>query len=303
MQTLQLFYCDNHEFPLPAGHKFPRSKYRLLREQIELDPRFSLTASEYAPRQALLGAHCRDYVDAFLAGTIAPSSMRRIGFPWSQALVNRTLASVGGTLLATESALEKGFGGNLAGGTHHAFRNEGAGFCVFNDLAVAIECARADHGIRRAAVIDLDVHQGDGTAAIFAGDPDVFTFSMHAASNFPFRKQKSALDIELPDGTTDQVYLEKLHASLVHVWDFQPDLVFFQSGVDALESDTLGRLSLTRAGLMERNCIVLNETKRRHMPVVVSLGGGYSDPIALTVDAHADTFQAAADIYVGLCTL
>jgi acetoin utilization deacetylase AcuC-like enzyme len=209
------------------------------------------------------------------------------------------MASAGGTLLATRAALACGFGGTLAGGTHHAFRGEGSGFCVFNDIAVAIASVRAEHALCRAAVIDLDVHQGDGTAAIFSGDPGVFTFSLHGASNFPFRKQISSLDLELPDGADDQLYLSKLRLGLEQVWAFQPEIVFFQSGVDALESDRLGRLGVTCDGLCERDRLVLEHTRRAGLPVVVVLGGGYSDPIELTVAAHAVTFQVAASIYVG----
>ena len=296
--TLQLFYCDEHEFPLPPGHKFAGTKYRLLRERIAADARFCLTPSTFVPREVLTRVHGPAYVDSFLTGSIAPAAMRRIGLPWSRELVNRTLASAGGTLLATRTALACGIAGNLAGGTHHAFRDEGSGFCVFNDIAIAVACARAEWDIDCAAVIDLDVHQGDGTAAMFAGDMQVFTFSMHGASNFPFRKQRSSLDIELPDGADDALYLERLRSGLERVWNFGPELVVFQSGVDALASDRLGRLSLTRAGLLERNRIVLRETRRRGIPVVITLGGGYSEPIQLTVDAHEDTFQTAAEIYL-----
>lgn len=298
-RTLQLFYCDHHHFPLPPGHKFPLSKYRLLRERIAQDPRFTLTASPFANTEDLLRVHAAEYVDAFLQGTISHLAMRRIGFPWSPELVNRTLASAGGTLMAAHAALTTGFGGNLAGGTHHAFRSEGSGFCVFNDMAVSIAYARAERRMTRAAVIDLDVHQGDGTAAIFSGDPGVFTLSIHGAGNFPFRKQMSSLDLELPDKADDQLYLDTLESGLRHVWEFGPELVFFQSGVDALESDRLGRLSVTRAGLLKRDRLVLEETKRRAIPVVVTLGGGYSEPVDLTVDAHQDTFLTAADVYAG----
>jgi acetoin utilization deacetylase AcuC-like enzyme len=200
-------------------------------------------------------------------------------------------------MLATRAALRDGFGGNLAGGTHHAFRSEGSGFCVFNDLAISIAYAREELGVARAAVVDLDVHQGDGTAAIFCNDSNVFTLSLHGASNFPFRKQTSSADLELPDRTDDHLYLETLERGLQQIWSFGPELVFFQSGVDALESDRLGRLSLSRIGLMQRNRMVLEETNRRGVPIVITLGGGYSEPIELTVDAHEDTFLAAAEVY------
>ncbi|HEX4748462.1 MAG TPA: histone deacetylase [Bryobacteraceae bacterium] len=294
---LQLFYCDHYDFPLQPGHKFPLQKYRLLRKRIAGDDRFALSPSTFADVNALLRIHSREYVESFLDGSISHLAMRRIGFPWSRELVLRTLASAGGTLLATGAALRDGFSGNLAGGTHHAFRHEGSGFCVFNDLAVSIAYAREELGVRRAAVIDLDVHQGDGTAAIFRGNSNVFTLSLHGASNFPFHKQTSSADLELPDKTDDDQYLDTLQRGLQLIWSFDPEFVLFQSGVDALESDRLGRLSLSRNGLMQRNRIVLEETKRRGIPVVITLGGGYSEPINLTVDAHQDTFLAAADIY------
>jgi acetoin utilization deacetylase AcuC-like enzyme len=217
--------------------------------------------------------------------------MRRIGFPWSEALVRRTLASVGGTLAATRDALSTGFGGNLAGGTHHAFRGEGSGFCVFNDLAIAIRA----NGVR-AAVIDLDVHQGDGTAAIFEGASDVLTVSVHGENNFPFRKQRSAIDIGLPDGTGDEAYLEQVRAVLARVTEFRPEIVFFQSGVDGLAGDRLGRLSLTHEGLRERDRLVFEFVRGRGIPVVVTLGGGYAQPIERTVVAHANTFRVAAGV-------
>ncbi len=223
--------------------------------------------------------------------------MRQIGFPWSSELVTRTLASVGGTLGATCDALRSGFGGTLAGGTHHAFHERGSGFCVFNDLAIAITWAREEARIERAAVVDLDVHQGDGTAAIFSGDPGVFTLSLHGCKNFPFHKQASSLDIELPDGTSDASYLAALEPALQRVWEFSPQLVIYQAGVDALESDRLGRLALTLEGLRQRDALVIGEAYRRRIPLVITLGGGYADPLEETVRASAQTFLTAAAIY------
>jgi acetoin utilization deacetylase AcuC-like enzyme len=223
--------------------------------------------------------------------------MRRIGFPWSPELVTRTLASAGGTLGATRSALEIGFGGTLAGGTHHAFRERGSGFCVFNDLAIAIAWAREEARVERVAVVDLDVHQGDGTAAIFHGDSGVFTLSLHGSRNFPFHKQTSSLDIELPDGTSDDAYLAALGPALQRTWKFSPELVFYQAGVDPLASDRLGRLALTLDGLRQRDALVIGEAHRRGIPLVVTLGGGYSDPLEETVRASAQTFLTAAAIY------
>jgi acetoin utilization deacetylase AcuC-like enzyme len=220
--------------------------------------------------------------------------MRRIGFPWSKELVNRTLASVGGTLLATAEALGSGFSGTLAGGTHHAYRQEGSGFCVFNDIAVAIEWAKAKRGLQRALIVDLDVHQGDGTAAIFEGNSDVFTLSLHGERNFPSRKQRSVIDVPLPDGTGDDAYLEALRPVLRHARDFRPEIVFFQAGVDTLGTDRLGRLALTRDGLARRDALVFEMASDLQVPLVQTLGGGYSDPIELTVEAHAQSFRIAA---------
>ena len=294
MCALTLFYCDDREFPLPNHHKFPLAKYRLLREALSEDVRFRFVRSLLAGREDIVRIHEFEYVDKFLEGRLSAQAMRRIGFPWSPELVTRTLASTGGTLLATEAALAYGFGGTLAGGTHHAFRGEGAGFCVFNDIAVAIAWAKERRGLRTFAVIDLDVHQGDGTASIFQADPFVFTLSIHGARNFPFRKQKSVLDIELADGAGDDEYLARLRGALPHVWSFEPELVFFQAGVDALATDRLGRLALTPEGLACRDRIVISQTRQRQTPLVITIGGGYSDPIEKTVAAHAQTFRIAA---------
>jgi acetoin utilization deacetylase AcuC-like enzyme len=287
--TRRLWYCDHHEIPLPPGHKFPMRKYRLLRDLLTADGVYALERSPYADRAAIERVHDPNYVRGFLDGTLDARVMRRIGFPWSEGLVRRTLASVGGTLAATADALEAGLGGNLAGGTHHAFRGEGAGFCVFNDIAIAIRNTG-----RRAAVVDLDVHQGDGTALIFEEDPDVLTLSMHGAGNFPFRKQRSRIDVELSDRTADAEYLRQLREVLPQVFDFKPEIVFYQSGVDALEGDKLGRLALTHEGLKQRDRYVIEGCRSRAIPLVITLGGGYADPIERTAEAHANTFRMAA---------
>jgi acetoin utilization deacetylase AcuC-like enzyme len=294
----KLYYCDHHEIPLPAGHRFPIRKYALIRELLAAGGRHEFEPAPFADPAIIALAHDCEYVERFLSGTLAPAAIRRIGFPWSEGLVRRTLASVGGTLRAVEDAmLSCRFGGNLAGGTHHASRGEGAGFCVFNDIAVAIQSLRAAGRIRRAAVIDLDVHQGDGTAAIFEDDPDVLTLSMHARHNFPFRKQRSRIDVELADGTTDEEYLPALDNVLGRVFDSGPEIVFYQSGVDGLASDTLGRLALTHEGLGERDRCVMLAARTYGAPFVVTLGGGYSNPIELTAEAHANTFRVAAEIF------
>jgi acetoin utilization deacetylase AcuC-like enzyme len=294
---MRLFYCDQYAIPLPAGHKFPAGKYALVRALLEADGFYRLEPAPLADGGALELAHDPGYVRGFLSGTLDPRMMRRIGFPWSEELVRRTLASVGGTLAATADALANGFGGNLAGGTHHAFRAEGAGFCVFNDLAVAVRSAG-----RRAAVIDLDVHQGDGTAAIFEEDPGVLTCSLHGENNFPFRKQRSRIDIGLADATGDEEYLGALRGVLPRVQQFRPQIVFYQAGVDPLVGDRLGRLSLSPEGLRERDRTVFEFTRRQGIPVVVTLGGGYADPISRTAEAHANTYRAGTAVYGGNAT-
>jgi len=293
----RLFYCDHYAIPLPAGHKFPMTKYRMLRDLLAADGCFRFEEAPFADPSVIELAHDAAYVRDFLNGALPDAAIRRIGFPWSEALVQRTLASVGGTLSASCDAFDSGWGGNLAGGTHHAFRAEGSGFCVFNDIAIAIQRLRSEKRIQRAAVIDLDVHQGDGTAQIFEQEPDVLTLSLHAKSNFPFRKQRSKIDIEFEDGTRDQEYLDALDSVLPRVFAFKPNIVFYQSGVDALASDTLGRMALTRAGLKERDRRVLVATRTHDVPIVVTLGGGYSRPIELTAEAHANTFRSAGEIF------
>ena len=296
---MKLYYCDHHAFPLPAGHKFPAGKYRLLRETLAQDGCFEFEAAPLADPAIIERTHDREYVRRFLDGSIEPSMMRRIGFPWSPELVRRTLASVGGTLSAARDALSRGVGGNLAGGTHHAFRDAGAGFCVFNDLAIAIGDQLARGAVRRAAVVDLDVHQGDGTARIFEDTPEVLTLSIHGGGNFPFRKQRSRIDMDLPDRTGDEDYLAALASALPEVFDVAPDIVFYQAGVDTLASDRLGRLALTHDGLRRRDEMVFEGCRSRGIPVVITLGGGYSEPIALTVEAHASTFRVAARLCGG----
>jgi acetoin utilization deacetylase AcuC-like enzyme len=293
----RLFYCDHHEIPLPTGHKFPISKYKLIRDLLSEDGFYSFERAPLASTAIIELAHDSEYVAQFLTGGLSDAAVRRIGFPWSEGLVRRTLASVGGTLSATNDALEKGWGGNLAGGTHHAFRAAGAGFCVFNDIAVAIHWLRSQSRIRRAAIIDLDVHQGDGTAEIFASDPNVMTASIHCKSNFPFRKQQSNIDVDLPEGMGDDEYLAALDSVLPQIIAFEPEIIYYQSGVDGLHSDALGRLALSHAGLKERDRRVMAAAATHRIPLVVTLGGGYSIPVQLTAEAHANTYRTAAEIF------
>jgi acetoin utilization deacetylase AcuC-like enzyme len=332
--TRRLFYTDHHVLPLPPQHRFPIDKYRVLRELLAQDGFYQLEPARPADVAIIALVHTPEYVDAFVKGTLSEGAMRRIGFPWSEGLVRRTLASVGSTLAATREALATGWGGTLAGGTHHAFVAEGSGFCVFNDIAVAVRwvqrtesgaelaLARADEGvcsyvdrgdrhaeparpdlgasrrrIERVAVIDLDVHQGDGTAHILRQDPSVLTVSVHCKNNFPLRKQESSIDVALDSGVGDEEYLRELEVVLPRVWEFRPDFVFYQSGVDGLASDRLGRLRLSHEGLKERDRMVMLGVRTVGVPFVITLGGGYSDPIAMTAEAHANTFRVAAEVF------
>lgn len=272
-------------------------KYRMVRDRLERTGVFTFQCAEPATAEVVALAHDPAYVQQILDGSLPPAAIRRIGFPWSPALVLRSLASVGGTLGASEDALERGWGGNLAGGTHHAFRAEGSGYCVFNDMAVAIQSLRQEGRIRRAAIVDLDVHQGDGTALIFEGDEAVLTLSIHGEKNFPFRKQRSRIDIALPDGTGNEEYLRTLEEVLPRVLEFQPEIIFYQSGVDALDTDTLGRLNLSLAGLSARDGMVMRAVHAAGIPFVITLGGGYSSPLECTAEAHANTFLNALSVF------
>ena len=291
--TRRLFYTDHLVLPLPPQHKFPIQKYRLLREQLDGDGYFVFEPAPLAEIETIELVHERTYVDAFLNGTLTEAAIRKIGLPWSEGLVKRTLASVGSTLAATRDALNSGWGGTLAGGTHHAFAGEGSGFCVFNDIAVAARWAQANTDLQRVAVIDLDVHQGDGTAHIFQEDRSVLTLSLHCKANFPLRKQQSVIDVELEAGVGDEEYLRELEQILPRVWEFEPKIVYYQSGVDGLAADRLGRLKLTHAGLGERDRMVMRGVRELGVPFVITIGGGYSEPIELTAEAHANTFRVA----------
>lgn len=292
-----LYYTDHLTIDLPPGHKFPMAKYRLVRELLTADGVFAFEPAPFAEASNIELAHESAYVQAFLGGKLDTAAIRKIGFPWSEGLVKRTLASVGGTLAAANDALADSWGGTLAGGTHHAFAAEGSGFCVFNDIAVAIQSLRADRRVRRAAVVDLDVHQGDGTAHIFREDEDVLTLSIHCKANFPLRKQQSNIDVALDAGVGDNEYLERLSEVLPRVLGFGPDIVFYQSGVDGLESDALGHLTLTHDGLIKRDHMVMAMARAAHVPLVITLGGGYSNPIEATAEAHANAYRVAAEVY------
>jgi acetoin utilization deacetylase AcuC-like enzyme len=298
---LRVFHSDSHLVPLPAGHRFPMAKYRLLRAALLggglLQPD-ELAPAELAAVETLALVHTPRWLQAVLEGRLSDAEVRRLGFPWSEALVARSRASVGGTCSAAVVALAEGFAANLAGGTHHAFADHGEGFCVFNDVAVSIRALQAAGSVARALVVDLDVHQGNGTAAVFAQDPSVFTFSMHGEHNFPFRKQPSSLDVGLEDGTADAAYLDVLYRHLPRVLDVaRPDVIYYQAGVDPLAQDTLGRLALTEEGLEARDHFVFESARRRNLPLVLTLGGGYARPLEATIAAHLGTYRAARAVY------
>jgi acetoin utilization deacetylase AcuC-like enzyme len=251
-----------YTFPLPDGHRFPIAKYELLRRRVVAARLGEVREPDRVDRETLLSVHTARYVDAFTDGSLNAGELRRLGFPWSPELVERSYRTVGGTLAAARFALDEGVAMNLAGGTHHAFPDRGEGFCVFNDVAIAIRALQSEGRIQRAAIIDLDVHQGNGTNAIFAGDERVFTFSMHGRRNYPFAKVPGSLDVELEDGCTDDDYLALLSDALPGVIaSAQPDLVIYLAGADAHEGDRLGRLRLTSAGLARRDVIVLEAAR------------------------------------------
>lgn len=268
-------------------------KYKLLRENLETAGGFRFEPGPLAELEDLLRVHDKEFVERFLQGVLGAEALRRIGFPNAPQLITRTLSSTGATTAAADVALAEGKCGVLAGGTHHAHRDFGSGFCVLNDIAVSAARLLAQGKAQRIAVIDLDVHQGDGTAAIFADEARVFTFSAHGRHNFPFRKQQSDLDLEFENGTEGPEYLAKLQPALDRVFAWQPDFVFYQAGVDALASDRLGKLSLTHEDLAQRDALVFSACRAKDLPFVITLGGGYADPILHTVAAAAQTFRSA----------
>lgn len=297
---MQAFHSDRHLLPLPPGHRFPRSKYRLLRERVatlaDLDAKEAAPASDADLRLV----HDAAYVAAVTSGTLGAAEQRAIGFPWSAEMVERSRRSVGATVAAARAALAEGVAANLAGGTHHASASRGSGYCVFNDVAVASRILQAEASIR-IAVVDLDVHQGDGTAAIFAGDASVFTISLHGARNFPFRKAASDLDLALPDGCGDADYLAALAHALAVLADehvAQPfGLAFYLAGADPHEGDRLGRLKVSAAGLLERDRRVLATLGEQGIPVALAMAGGYGHDIDVTVAIQAATIAVAVDAW------
>ncbi|MEM6343016.1 MAG: histone deacetylase [Bacteroidota bacterium] len=298
---LKIFHSDRFVPQLPEGHRFPISKYQLIREQLLYEG--TLLESQLEECQAIeaeyvLAVHEEDYWARFVSLSLSDREVRRMGFPQSETLVDRSRRSCYGTFGAAKHALEYGIGMNIAGGTHHAYADHAEGFCLLNDIAISAKHLLAKGRVKQVLIVDLDVHQGNGSAVIFADEPRVFTFSMHGKDNYPLRKEQSDLDIPLASGMQDKEYLQILGEQLPRLIDkVKPDLIYFQSGVDVLETDKLGHLSLSRQGCKTRDRMVMEACVKQQIPLVVAIGGGYSQRLVDTVEAHANTFRLAAEIF------
>jgi acetoin utilization deacetylase AcuC-like enzyme len=297
---MQVFYTPHYYAEIGEGHVFPIRKFEMVRERLlaegTLEPSEIIEPSPASREEALL-VHTEDYVTRLCSGQLTAKEIRRIGLPWSESLVRRSFYAVGGTRAATNAALAEGYGSNLAGGTHHSFADRGEGFCVLNDVAIAIRAMRAAHRIRRAAIVDCDVHQGNGTATIFTGDDETFTFSIHGANNYPHFKAQSSLDVELPDGTRDDEYLETLARHLPAVFAHDPEIVFYLAGADPYAKDKLGRLALSIDGLRGRDEYVLRECYEREVPIVTVMSGGYGKDINDTIEIHCNTIRMVKSVF------
>ena len=297
---MKVFYSDRFVLPLPAGHRFPMVKYSMLRERVAAEGICApdeLRVPRPVSDEEILRAHESTYLRRVVDGTLTRREMRRIGFPWSERMVERSRRASGGTLGAGLAALEEGLAANLAGGTHHAFAGQGEGYCVFNDSAIAARAVQAEGLVERIVVVDTDVHQGNGTAAILRGDPTVFTFSIHGAKNFPFRKEESDLDAALPDGADDGEFLEALDKGLEEALDAsRAELAIYLAGADPYEDDRLGRLSVSKEGLAERDRLVLETCRERGIPVAVTMAGGYARKVEDTVEIHFRSVERAASL-------
>lgn len=290
------YYADHFVLPLPAGHRFPMRKYSMLRDRVVQEVAgVELVEAPRAGDDLLLLAHDPAYVTAVSRGELDAARQREIGFPWSAEMVERSRRSAGATLAACRAACRDGIAVNLAGGTHHAYADKGAGFCVFNDAAIAARAMQRDGWVDRVAIVDLDVHQGNGTASILRDDPTIFTLSLHGEKNYPFRKEASDLDVGLPDGCTDDEYADALQSALDQLFaSFAPQLVIYLAGADPHEGDRLGRLKLTMAGLARRDSLVFETMRARGIPVAVAMAGGYGKEIENTVAVHLQTIHLAA---------
>jgi acetoin utilization deacetylase AcuC-like enzyme len=297
---MRVSYTPRYYADIGEGHVFPIRKFELVRDQLLREGTLhsdDIIEPQPAAVADVLLVHTEDYITRLRAGTLTARELRRLGLPWSKALVRRSFLATGGTLAAARWALSEGIGSNLAGGTHHAYADRGEGFCVLNDVAVAIRVLQREGRITRAAIVDCDVHQGNGTATIFAEDASVFTFSMHGAKNYPLFKARSTLDVELPDGTTDQFYLETLAEHLPRVFAHEPDILFYLGGADPFVGDKLGRLALSIPGLRARDEYVLAECLARRVPTVTVMSGGYAADINDTVEIHCNTIRVARAVF------
>ena len=292
---MKAFYADHYVLPLPEGHRFPMEKYKKLRDLVSQLAGVYLENAPSVTDTQILYAHDASYLIKVLQGSLSPQEQQEIGFPWSTQMVERSRRSAGATLAAAKIALKEGVAANLAGGTHHAYRNKGSGFCVFNDSAIAARALQKEiHPRLKVAIIDLDVHQGNGTASILENDPSIFTFSIHGENNFPFSKEVSDLDIGLPDGTGDEFYLAALHQGLEKLEEqFKPDFIIYLAGADPHEGDRLGKLSITKNGMGQRDQCVFQFALDRQIPIAFSMAGGYGKEIQSTVDIHFQTIQTA----------
>lgn len=298
---LKIAWSETYVLPLPPNHRFPMSKYEVLPQQLLHEGTIN-NSNFFTPtlvsEELILGCHTEEYWNKLKTLSLTPQEIRRTGFPLSNHLVQRELCITQGTAECTKHALQHGIAMNIAGGTHHAFTNRGEGFCLLNDIAIAAYYLLINSLVRKILVVDLDVHQGNGTAQIFRHDPRVFTFSMHGAQNYPLLKETSDLDIGLPDGTEDTFYLKILDANLKNLMEtVQPEFIFFQCGVDVLATDKLGRLGLSREGCKQRDKLVLKMAKEYGIPLVASMGGGYSEKFVDIIEAHANTYRLAQEIF------
>ena len=298
---VHIAWAPGYAHVLPPDHRFPMAKYELLPEQLVrhgLAPEAAFFVPEPLAEPWLLAVHTADYWQRLRDGHLTAAEIRKTGFPWSAGLVAREIVIAEGTRRCCEYALQYGAAANIAGGTHHAYAAHGEGFCLLNDQAIAARWLLDTGRAQRVLIVDLDVHQGNGTAAIFADEPRVFTFSMHGATNYPARKEQSDLDIPLPDGTSDSAYLAALRTALPRLLaDLHPDVVFYLAGVDVLATDKLGKLALSPQGCLDRDRFVFTECARAGRPVVTCMGGGYSPRLADIVDAHANTFRAMQEVW------
>jgi len=298
---LKIAYDPVYAHPLPEGHRFPMLKYELIPEQLIYEgtiTRANLFSPLACPDDIVLLTHSREYLDKLKNQTLSPQEQRKIGFPQSPELTYRELVITQGTIDCCRHAIDNGIALNIAGGTHHAYADRGEGFCLLNDFAVASNYLLANKMAKQILIIDLDVHQGNGTAKIFSNKTEVFTFSMHGKNNYPFHKEKSDLDVELPDGADDDLYLDLLTKNLPDlIQNIRPDFAFFLSGVDILSTDKFGKLKVTAEGCRERDQIVFTFLKQNSIPCTVAMGGGYSPDIKTIVEAHCNTFRLAKEIY------